>query len=163
MLNKVGKRRLAEILQSERFRLYDRKANGGLWVGKEYGRSGAFQRDPLHNLSHGATALQTARFYYMLETQQLVSPQLCREMKQMLSRPGITHKFVKGLQGRPNVKIYRKSGSWSRWHADSAIVYAGANKYIVVGLAEDARGGQWLTEMIAPLHDLVVPTRYASY
>ena len=76
--------RLFLILRSERFRLYDPLVNGGLWVGKEYGKSPAYERDPLHNLSHAATAIQTARFYYLLETNQLVSPQLSRTMKRML-------------------------------------------------------------------------------
>ena len=67
MLNRIGKERLLEILQSEEFDLYDPQVNGGLWVGKEYGKSAAYKRDPLHNLSHGATAMQVARFYYLLE------------------------------------------------------------------------------------------------
>ncbi len=162
MLNRVGKQRLLDILQSERFRLYDPLVNGGLWVGKEYGKSPAYRRDPLHNLSHGATAVQTARFYYLLETGQLVNPTLSREMKRMLSRPGIKHKFVKGLAGVPDAKVYRKSGSWRRWHADSAIVEHGPYKYIVVGLAEDPKGGRWLARMIKPLHFLVVPTELAQ-
>ncbi len=162
MLNKVGKKRLLEILQSDRFQLYDPAVNGGLWVGKEYGKSPAYRRDPLHNLSHGATVLQTARFYYLLETGQLVSPKLTRIMKAMLSKPGIKHKFVRGLAGQPGVKIYRKSGSWSRWHADSAIVESGDRKYIAVGLAENKDGGNWLTRLIEPLHRLVVPTKTAS-
>jgi beta-lactamase class A len=121
MLNRVGKEDLLEILQSERFRLYDPLVNGGLWVGKEYGKSGAYKRDPLHNLSHGATSMQAARFYYLLETGQLVGPRLTNEMKTMLGNPGIQHKFVKGLADYPNARIFRKSGSWSKWHADSAI------------------------------------------
>lgn len=163
MLNKVGNKRLQEILMSDRYKLYDPKHNGGLWVGKEYGKSPAFGRDPLHNLSHGATVLQAARFYYMLETGQLVSSQLTNEMKQMLSDPKIKHKFVKGLQDRPGSKIYRKSGTWRQWHADSALVEANGYKYIVVALAEDSHGGQWLADMIAPLHDLIVPNTYAQY
>lgn len=162
MLNRVGKERLLDILQSERFRLYDPVVNGGLWVGKEYAGSPAYKRDPLHNLSHGATALQAARFYYLLETGQLVDPGLARDMKAMLGRPGINHKFVRGLSLVPGVKIYRKSGSWRQWHADSAIVEQGRYKYIVVGLAEHPDGGRWLAKMIKPLHRLIVPARTAS-
>ena len=157
MLNRVGKERLLEILQSEEFDLYDPEAGGGLWVGKEYGKSPAYQRDPLHNFSHGATAMQVARFYYLLETGQVVGKKLSAEMKAMLGEPGITHKFVKGLQDYPDVKIYRKSGSWKQWHGDSAIVEAGGKKYIIVGLAEDANGGVWLSRMIKPIHELMVP------
>ncbi len=162
MLNRVGKNRLLDILQSRKFRLYDPQVNGGLWVGKEYGNSAAYQRDPLHNLSHGATAMQTARFYYLLETGQLVGPNLTREMKSMLGNPGINHKFVKGLAEFPDARIYRKSGSWRQWHADSAIVEAEGHKYIIVALAEDPNGGLWLSRLIQPIHQFMVPTRLAS-
>jgi len=157
MLNRVGKERLLEILQSEEFDLYDPEVGGGLWVGKEYGKSPAYQRDPLYNFSHGATAMQVARFYYLLETGQVVGKKLSAEMKAMLGDPGIKHKFVKGLQDYPDVKIYRKSGSWKQWHGDSAIVEAGGKKYIIVGLAEDANGDAWLSRMIKPIHELMVP------
>lgn len=162
MLHEVGESRLAQILQSPRFRLYDPAMNGGLWVGKEYGKGRAWKRDPLHNLSHGATAMQAARFYYLLEAGRLVSPELTREMKEMLSNPGIHHKFVKGLADRPHVRIYRKSGSWRSWHADSAIVEDGPHRYIVVALASSASGGEWMSRLIGPLHDLIVPQRLAA-
>lgn len=161
MLNEVGKERLTEILQSPELRLYDAAGHGGLWVGKEYSKSPAYQRDPLHNLSHGATAFQTARFYYLLETGQLAGPALTREMKTMLSDPAIKHKFVKGLKSRPSAEIYRKSGTWRHFHADSALVEDGDHKYIVVAMAQHKDGGQWLSRMAAPLHDLIVPTRVA--
>ncbi len=162
MLNRVGKQRLLEILQSEEYHLYDPQVNGGLWVGKEYGKSAAYKRDPLHNLSHGATALQAARFYYLLETGQLVGTKLSAEMKGMLGNPGINHKFVKGLAAHPDAKIYRKSGSWNKWHADSAIVEAAGHKYILVALAENPDGGRWLSNMIKPIHEFMVPRRLAS-
>jgi len=162
MLRKVGKERLLEILQDPRYDLYDPRVNGGLWVGKEYAKAPAYKRDPLHHLSHGATAMQVARFYYLMETGQLVSPKLTAEMKAMLGHPGIHHKFVKGLADHPEAKIFRKSGTWSRWHADSALVEAEGHKYILVGLAEDPRGGKWLTEMIKPIHETIVPQRLAS-
>jgi beta-lactamase class A len=162
MLNRIGKDRLLGILQSRKFHLYDPQVNGGLWVGKEYGDSAAYQRDPLHNLSHGATAMQTARFYYLLETGQLVGPRLTREMKTMLGNPEIKHKFVKGLANYPDARIFRKSGSWRQWHADSAIVEAGDHKYIIVALAENPKGGSWLSRLIQPIHEFMVPTRLAS-
>ena len=162
MLRRVGKQNLIDILRSERYRLYDPLVNGGLWVGKEYAGSSAYQRDPLHNLSHGATALQTARFYYMLETGQLVDRALTPRLKRMLGNPGINHKFVKGLERRPEAVIYRKSGSWRHWHADSALVEANGHKYILVALAEDPLGGRWLEALITPLHDIIVPQRVAK-
>ena len=162
MLSRVGNHRLQEILMSDRYKLYDPIQNGGLWVGKAYGKTPAFERDPLHNLSHGATVLQAARFYYLMETGRLVSSKLTADMKEILSEPKINHKFVKGLTSRPEATIYRKSGSWRQWHADSALIEANGYKYIAVALAEDPKGGQWLAEMIAPLHDLIVPQNYAE-
>ena len=161
MLNRVGKKELLDILQSERFRLYDPLVNGGLWVGKEYAKSPAYRRDPLHNLSHGATAMQVARFYYLLESGGLLGPGLTREAKAILSRPGIRHKFVKGLGQRPGVQLFRKSGTWRNYHADSVLVQAGRHRYIAVALAEDARGGRWMEQLIGPMHELVVPASVA--
>lgn len=157
VLNRVGKQYLADLLQSPRFQLYDKANNGGLWVGKEYGKGGAWKRDPLHNLSHGATSFQAARFYYLLETGQLVSPALTREMKEILSKPGIAHKFVKGLKATyPEAEIYRKSGSWRHWHADSALIEHDGHTYIAVALAESPEGGQWLSELIVAMDELIV-------
>jgi beta-lactamase class A len=156
MLHRVGKPRLAQILESKRYRFYDPEVNGGLWVGKDYAKNAVWKRDPLHNLSHGATALQTARFYYYLDTNRLVSPELSRKMKKILSHPGIHHKFVKGLESRPGVRMYRKSGSWKRWHADSALVEHNGHKYIAVALAENPAGGRWMERLILELDDLIL-------
>ena len=156
ILNQVGKDYLNELLQSPRYRLYDPEKNGGLWVGKEYGRSPAYDRDPLHNLSHGATAYQVARFYYLLETGQLVSPELSQLMKSILGNPAIEHKFVKGLKKvQPESRIYRKSGTWKQYHADSAIVEHDGRRYIAVALAKSRKGDQWLTDLIVALDKLV--------
>ncbi|MBW2408307.1 MAG: serine hydrolase, partial [Deltaproteobacteria bacterium] len=147
MLNRVGKDYLTELLQSSRYRLYDPDKNGGLWVGKEYGRSPAYDRDPLHNLSHGATAYQVARFYYLLETGQLISPELSQLMKSILGNPAIEHKFVKGLKKvHPESRIYRKSGTWKQYHSDSAIVEHDGRRYIAVALAKSPHGDRWLTD-----------------
>jgi beta-lactamase class A len=97
LLKRVGMDNLAKILQSERFRLYDPELNGSLWVGRDYSDSPVWKRDPLHQISHGATAMQVARFYYLLFSNRLVSPQLTKEMKKILSDPALEHKFVKGL------------------------------------------------------------------
>jgi beta-lactamase class A len=132
-------------------------------VGKSYGREDAYQRDPLKNLSHGATAFQVARFYWLLDNNRLVGPQFTALMKQTLSQPGIKHKFVKGLESRPGVEIYRKSGTWQDFHADSALVEHGGHKFVIVGLAHHKDGGEWLARLAAPMHDLVVsPKNLAS-
>ena len=158
VLHRVGMEYLAELLQSPRYRLYDPGKNGGLWVGKDYAKAPAWKRDPLHNLSHGATALQVARFYYLLETGQLVSPEISRLMKSILADPAIEHKFVKGLKEiQPDSEIYRKSGTWGPYHSDSAIVEHHGRRYIAVALAKSASGERWLQKLIVALDDIICP------
>ncbi len=156
MYNAVGPDYLAAVLQSAKYRLYDPDHNGGLWVGKPYAKSAAWKRDPLHNISHGATAMQVARFLYLMETGQLLSPELSQEMKQIMGDPAIHHKFVKGLeQNRPGSKVFRKSGSWRSYHADCAVVERDGHKYIAVALANNPRGGDWLSKLIVKMDDIV--------
>lgn len=165
LIRRVGRNYINKLLTSPKYGLYDKRYNGGLWVGKEYGKGAAYRRDPLHNLSHGATAFQVARFYYLLETGQLVSPELSREMKTMLGEPGIHHKFVKGLmETSPEAHIYRKSGTWRDWHADSAIVEHAGRTYIAVALAQNPAGGEWLKNLIAELDTIILeqPTGAAN-
>ena len=158
ILHRVGMEYLAGLLQSPRYRLYDPGKNGGLWVGKDYAKAPAWKRDPLHNLSHGATALQVARFYYLLETGQLVSPEISRLMKSILADPAIEHKFVKGLKEiQPDSEIYRKSGTWGPYHSDSAIVEHHGRRYIAVALAKSASGERWLQKLIVALDDIICP------
>ncbi|MBT6340475.1 MAG: serine hydrolase [Desulfobacula sp.] len=156
MLNRVGKDYLADLLQSPRYKLYDPLRNGGLWVGKEYARAGAWKRDPVNNLSHGATALQVARFYFMLETGQLVTPEYSRLMKSILGEPAINHKFVKGIQSvYPESNIFRKSGTWKSFHSDSAIIERNNRSYIAVAMANNPMGGQWLSDLIVSMDKLI--------
>jgi beta-lactamase class A len=163
ILGRVGMDYLADLLQSPRYRLYDPEKNGGIWVGKEYGKAPAWQRDPLHNLSHGATALQVARFYYLLETGQLVSPELSKLMKSILADPAHEHKFVKGLKDvQPDSEIFRKSGTWGPYHSDSAIVEHHGRRYIAVALAKSTRGEQWLQKLIVALDDIICPVELHS-
>ena len=163
ILGRVGMDYLADLLQSPRYRLYDPDRNGGIWVGKEYGKAPAWRRDPLHNLSHGATALQVARFYYLLETGQLVSPELSKLMKSILADPAHEHKFVKGLKhARPDSEIYRKSGTWGPYHSDSAIVEHHGRRYIAVALAKSSRGEKWLQKLIVALDEIICPVEMHS-
>ena len=165
LIHKVGREYINEVLRSPKYRLYDTNFNGGLWVGKEYAQGVAYERDPLHHLSHGATAVQVARFYYLMQTGRLVSPELSREMKAIMGDPGIHHKFVKGLEAKfPDAQIYRKSGSWRSWHADSAIVEHAGRTYIAVALAQSPQGGKWLKDLICELDGIILqqPVRTAS-
>jgi beta-lactamase class A len=152
----VGREELLDMLQSPEYNFYDKKKQGGLWVGKDYGPSSAYQRDPISGLSHGATAFQAARFYYQLQTGTLVSPEQSKMMLDVLSNPAIAHKFVKGLEKYPDLEIFRKSGTWKTYHADSALVRTNGLAYIIVALANNENGGAWLEQLAAPLHELAV-------
>jgi beta-lactamase class A len=153
----IGFENIAKVLTSARYKLYDMAHNGGLWIGKAYGGPNDYwKKDPLHNLSHGATALQVARFFLMLDQGRLVSPEYSAEIKEILSNPGIQHKFVKGLESRPGHVIYRKSGTWKDAHCDAALIEYGDRKYIAVALMKDDRGGEVLPKLIQKLDDLIL-------
>ena len=156
VLDRVGKEYVLDILQSPRFGFYDDEGAGGLWLGKQYGPDPAYEREPLKGLSHAATTFQATRFYCALERGTLVSPMATRLMLDALADPGIEHKFVKGLQQYEGIELFRKSGTWRAWHADSALVHAGDAVYVMVGLAHDPDGGAWLERLAAPLHELAV-------
>jgi len=159
MMQKVGIPFIADVLASPRYRLYDESLNGGLWAGKAYAQEGLWQRDPLHNLSHGGTPMQIARFYYLLETGQLVSPEYSQQMKEILGHPGLIHKFVKGMKERdPDALIFRKSGSWANWHSDSAIVERAGRRYIAVALTDVPDGRQWLEVLIRAFDTVIFST-----
>jgi len=152
----VGFDRIAQTLTSPKYRLYDPTKNGGLWLGKAYGGAGDYWKaDPLHHLSHGATTLQLARFFTMLAEDKLVDPERSQLMKELLSRPGINHNFVKGLSGIPGVTIYRKSGTWRDWHADAALVEWNGHRYVLAALTEDPDGGKLLEKLAAGAHEIV--------
>ena len=150
MMKRVGKENIARVLLSPRYRLYDPAHNGGLWVGKDYAKSGLWKRDPLHNLSHGATAMQVARFYYLLETGNLVTPEHSEEMREIMEGSELKHKFVAGLlYVAPGARLLRKSGSWRTFHSDSALVRRGQRTYIIVALSDDKEGSQWMVDIAA--------------
>jgi beta-lactamase class A len=156
MMHRVGKEYIARVLLSPRYRLYDPKHNGGLWVGKDYARAGLWRRDPLHNLSHGATAMQVARFYYLLETENLVTPEHSRKMKEILGNSLLRHKFVRAMNRiNPAALLLRKSGSWRTYHSDSALVEHDGRKYIAVVLSNDREGAVWLDQIITALDGII--------
>jgi beta-lactamase class A len=85
--------------------------------------------------------MQVAQFYYLLVANRLVSPEHTAEMLELLSKLAIGHKFVKGFkQENPDAKIYRKSGTWRNYHADSGIVETRHGSYRVVIVSEHPEG-----------------------
>jgi len=164
LMHKVGKDYIARVMLSPRYRLYDPFHNGGLWAGKDYAAVGAWRRDPMYNLSHGATPMQVARFYYLLQTGRLVSPQASQEMKTILMHSASDHKFLRGIREiHPDAIVYRKAGTWGQAHADGALIERrdGAT-YIAVGLADDPMGGEWLKQLIIQMDRLIDDQPYTQ-
>lgn len=160
LIELVGFDQIGATLRDPRWDLYDPEREGGLWVGRGYGGGvGAWQRDPIHGISHGATARQAARFLVMMDAGQLVSPWASAEMKSIMGNPRIRHKFVRGLLNvRPLSRIFRKSGSFKNWHADAAIVERSGRKYIAVALLESAHHNGVLSSLIGELDRLIIPS-----
>lgn len=157
MINRVGLKQIGQIMQDPKYNLYDKQNGGGLWVGKAYGGSNGRIGDPLKNLSHAASVMQVCKYYYMLAFGQLVSPERSQDMLNMLVDPELHHKFVSVLDRvAPNAKVYRKSGTWATWHADSAMVWDEDRRYIVVALAEDASGETMLRELMLKIDTALV-------
>lgn len=155
VLSIVGEEYLADLLQSEDYEFY-KPDQGGLWVGKSYGKSRAWQRDPLFNISHGASGREVSRFYYMLATNQLVSPKSSEIMREILSESAISHKFVSGMrEAHPEAHILRKSGTWQTYHSDSAIIERDGKRYIVVALANDPNGSKWLENIVVAMDKII--------
>ena len=114
----------------------------------------------MFNLSHGATADQVARFYYMLATGRLVSPERSRQMLEDLSEPALNHKFVAALRLRaPAARLYRKSGTWKDWHSDSVLVRGQQwRNYILVALVKSANGEKIVNAMVPLVEKVIEPT-----
>lgn len=159
MIRLVGFQNIARTLQEPRHQLYDRDRRGGIWVGRGFGSGlGLWRRDPMSNISHGATARQAARFFVMLERGELVSPWASGEMKSILAEPRIHHKFVLGLENaHPNSKMYRKSGTWQNYHADAMLVERDGRKYVAVALLESPTNSSQgvLASLIVRLDNLI--------
>lgn len=157
VLNKVGIQRLEEILRDQRYgKLYDPEYDGGLWVGKPYSKGAAVKRDPLHNLSHGASAMAAARFYYGIMNGTILGRRYMPLLEEMFGKPGIKHKFVKGLDQREGLEVYRKSGTWRDFHADSGVFVRDNLSYIAVAIDRHPTAGRGMTSGIRVVDDLML-------
>ncbi len=151
MIDRLGYSKIEETLTNPRYELYDEDFGGGLWVGKRYAASGERYPDPIKGLSHAATTSQVCRFYYLLAMGQLVSYERSAQMLEIMDDPALHHKFVNTLdQIAPEADVYRKSGSWKTFHADSVLVW-GKNpkrRYILVALTDDPDGEQIIRKLV---------------
>lgn len=150
VLDRIGMDYLRQVLTRDSLRLYDKTRGGGLWVGKRFAKAGPRIGDPLKNISHAATARQVCRFYYLLATGQLLSPARSKAMLDHLARPGLHHGFVGAIEARaPKAELYRKSGTWSKWRADSVLVWGPKwRRYILCALVEGGEGRKVLREVV---------------
>jgi beta-lactamase class A len=100
--------------------------------------------------------MQVARFYYLLVTDNLVTPEHSRKMREILAGSELNHKFVRALRKiDPEAAVSRKSGSWSTYHSDSVLVERDGHHYIAVALSNNADGSQWLGRIITELDALL--------
>ena len=157
IIDLLGYDKIEAVVTDSKYSFYNEDDGGGLWVGKRYAAGGPTNREPLKNLSHAATAEQVCRFYYMLINRKLVSPARSEHMLDMLESPEINHKFVYSLrQIDPKAKLYRKSGTWKTWHADSVLVWGETRRYIMVALVNDPAGEKIIRNLGLTLDRVIV-------
>ena len=161
MIRRIGLKRIGDILMDPRYRFYDKDQGGGIWVGRAYASGGENRPDPIKGFCHAATVTQVCRFYYLLATGRLISPQRSSQMLEVLSMPAIHTKFVDALQRiAPEAQLYRKSGSWKVWHSDSTLVWDGLwRRYILVSMVEHPKGDGIMRELVPVVDEILKPKR----
>ncbi|HNP36112.1 MAG TPA: serine hydrolase [Woeseiaceae bacterium] len=162
LIDSVGMKKIQATMKDPKYGFYDEMRGGGLWVGKRYARSGARVGDPMHDISHGATATQVSRFFYLLRQGNLINARRSAQMLGDLVDPHLHHKFVSQILLRaPNARVYRKSGTWNQWHADAIMVEGAAwRNYILVGLVESTNGERILRDVLPVVEELIAPPEY---
>jgi beta-lactamase class A len=150
MINRIGLSKIESLLFNPRYRFYDLRQGGGIWVGSTFSSYGERCPDPLKDLYQAASATQVCRFYYQLAYGRLINTKRSIQMLQVLSNPGLHDKFVASLeQSISPDRIFRKNGTYGTTHCDSVLVWGeGWRRYILVGLVDDARGEQILRELV---------------
>ncbi len=151
----IGLEKIQEILQSGKYRLYDKDKGGGIWTGKHYGIDEPRTGDPVNGLSHGVTIRQCLRYYLMMEQGELVNARVSGLLKRIFAAPKLefqNDRFVRGLGGR-DVTILRKSGLWQQWHLDTARVQHGDRLYLLAGAVHHPEGEAYLADMAAAVDD----------
>ena len=153
----IGLEAIQEMLQSKRYRFYDREHGGGFWCGKHYGLAEPRFGDPVHDHSHAMTVRQALRYYLMLEQGNLESPMVCAKLKQIFAAPQLEFHdkdFVEGLKGR-DATVLRKGGLWEDWKLDTARIQHGDQLYLLAGATHHPQGGEYLARMATGVDDLL--------
>lgn len=156
IMDLLGFEKIKSVLKDPKYLLYDEEHGGGLWVGKRYAKTGRRYPEPLKGISHAATVTQVCRFYYMLVYGKLVNFDRSTQMLSVMQDPELHHKFVNSLEKvAPKAKLFRKSGTWRDFHADSILVWGPDRKYILVALAEDPDGESILREIALKIDSIL--------
>lgn len=160
MIDRIGFSKIERTMTDPNLKLYDPAYGGGLWVGKRYAAGGKRSPDPMKGISHAATTEQICRYFYLLATDNLLSEASCAKMRSYLVDPQLHHKFVNTLDKvAPNAKVYRKSGSWSTFHADVAMVQGPDRNYIMTALVDDPSGEQICRDLAKVLDGLLTQAK----
>ncbi len=164
LIDRIGMKKIQAVLRDPKIGFYDEKRGGGLWVGKRYASAGPRVGDPMFNISHGATATQVCRFFYLLASGRLINEKRSAQMLEDLSDPRLHHKFVSQIEDRaPDAELFRKSGTWKQWHSDAIMVRGSRwRDYILVGLVESENGEAVLRQLLPAVEELIVPPQYAE-
>ncbi len=150
VIERIGLSKIESLLLEPRYRFYDARKGGGIWLGATFASLGERRPEPLKDLFLAATATQVCRFYYQLAYGRLINTRRSIQMLQVLSNPGLHDKFVAVLeQSISPDRIFRKNGTFRTTHCDSVLVWGeGWRRYILVGLVEDSQGEQILRELV---------------
>lgn len=164
LIDQVGMAKIQAVLQDPQYGFYDEERGGGLWLGKRYASKGPRIGDPINNISHGATATQVCRFFYLLSEGRLINPQRSTQMLANLSNPQLHHKFVSQVEKRaPGARMYRKSGTWHQYHSDAIMVRGTLwRDYILVGLIESENGEAILRQVLPAVEEIIIPPEFAE-
>jgi beta-lactamase class A len=159
LMDMLGFEKIKSVLEDPKYDLYDEDYGGGLWVGKRYAKTGERHGDPLMGISHGATVTQVCRYYYLMAYGELISYDRSKEMLDLMADPELHHKFVANLEKiAPKATLYRKSGTWKNYHADSVLVWGPDRRYILVALIED-EDGEKICQNLALVTDKLLRSR----
>ena len=158
MVALIGLKKIETLLLVPRHRFYDPARGGGIWLGSGFTAGGERHPDPIQGLTHAATVYQLCRYYYLLAYGKLISPEQSRKMLRILSSPELHDKFVRVLE--PDIPLnhmYRKSGEFGVWHADSMLVWAERpwRRYILAAMVENGKGEKVLEDLVPVVERLL--------